>query len=204
MSYYHNLITDKSWKLLQKLKGAYDFILIGGWAVFLYTHVLKSKDIDLVVEYDELERLKEEFEVSKNDRLKKYEARLAEIEIDVYVPFYSNPGLPAENLKNFTVNLEGFKTVRKEILVILKQKALSQRAYTVKGRKDLIDLVSLFGLEDFDWDRYKKIVKKYRLEKYSKCFDELIRETRQLEELNLNVHKMAQLKKKVLPHLSGA
>jgi len=53
MDFYHDLVTDKSWELLKKLKKNYDFILIGGWAVFLYTHALKSKDIDLVCEYDQ-------------------------------------------------------------------------------------------------------------------------------------------------------
>jgi len=81
LGFYHNLITDKSWKMLILLRKSYDFILIGGWAVYLYTKVLKSKDIDIVVGFDELERLKHDFEVSKNVRLKKYEARAEEIEI---------------------------------------------------------------------------------------------------------------------------
>lgn len=40
MPFYHNLITQKSWEVLKKLKAKYDFILIGGWAVFLYTKSL--------------------------------------------------------------------------------------------------------------------------------------------------------------------
>src|SRR3989337_2063355 len=122
-NYYHNLLTSKSWRLLQALRKNYNFILIGGWAVFLYTHALKSKDIDLILEYPELAKIKERFEVSKNNRLKKYEARSAEVEIDIYVPHYSNPGLPAEDLKNFEVSQEGFKTLEKEVLSILKLQA---------------------------------------------------------------------------------
>ena len=122
MNFYHNLVTEKSWRLLQSLRKEYDFILIGGWAVFLHTSALKSKDIDLVLEFSELERLKEEFDVSKNERLKKYEVRREEMEIDIYIPFYSSPGLPAEDLKEFVVRLEGFKTVEKEVLARLKRK----------------------------------------------------------------------------------
>ena len=66
MNFYHNLITQKSWQLLQDLRRRYQFILIGGWAVFLYTKALKSKDIDLVMGYEELKKLKEEFEDRKS------------------------------------------------------------------------------------------------------------------------------------------
>lgn len=45
MTYYNELITEKSWKKLQELKRKYKFILIGGWAVYVYTKTLKSKDV---------------------------------------------------------------------------------------------------------------------------------------------------------------
>lgn len=199
MNFYHDLIVKKSWELLKNLKQRYEFILIGGWAVYLYTKSLKSKDIDLVVSFGELEKLKEEFEISKNERLKKYEARAEEFEIDLYLPFYSNPGLPAEDLENFAVDLEGFKVLQKEILAVLKQKALLARKESVKGRKDLVDLISLFQLKDFDWERYRQIIKEYKLGDWLKLTAAIIRKTPKLEELDLNVHQMAALKRKILP-----
>lgn len=201
MDFYHNLITEKSWKLLIRLRKGYDFILIGGWAVFLYTKALKSKDIDLVVDYDGLSKFKKEFDVFKNDRLKKYETRSQEIEIDIYVPFYSNPGLPAEDLKNFVTIQEGFKTPKKEILALLKQKALMLRSNSPKGRKDLIDLIGLLTLEDFDWEMYKKTSKKFGLEEYLRFARDAIGEVREIKEIGLNVYKMARIKKKILPFL---
>jgi hypothetical protein len=36
--FYHDLITEKSLKVLQDLKKKFDFILIGGWAIYLYTN----------------------------------------------------------------------------------------------------------------------------------------------------------------------
>ena len=48
MPYYHDLITEKSWQILQELKRRHTFILIGGWAVYLYTKQLKSKDVDVI------------------------------------------------------------------------------------------------------------------------------------------------------------
>lgn len=197
MDFYHDLITSRSWELLKKLKASYDFILIGGWAVWLYTNALKSKDVDLVMDYSQLERFKGEFEVFKNERLKKYEAKSGGMDIDIYVSFYSNPGLPAEDLKKFTNFLEGFTTVEKEVLAILKQKALIARQNTVKGRKDLIDLVSLFKLIDFDWQKYKKLVAEYDLRQDFKLIKEIIKRTGSLLELGLNVQRMAQFKRKV-------
>lgn len=198
MNFYHNLVTEKSWRLLQALRKEYEFILIGGWAVFLYAQALKSKDIDLVLEFSELERLKEEFEVFKNERLRKYEARREGMEIDIYLPFYSNPGLPAEDLKKFVVSLEGFKTVEKEVLAILKQEALMERKDTVKGRKDLADLICLFRLTDFDWEKYKETTSTYGLEESLRATVEILQRTMEIDELNLNVHQMARLKRKIL------
>lgn len=202
MDFYHNLITEKSWQLLQTLKRKYKFILIGGWAVFLYTQALKSKDIDLVAEYEELKKFGEEFSIFKNDRLKKYEARKAELEIDIYVPFYSNPGIPAADLRNFTIPLSGFMVVEKEILAILKQKALMERGESVKGRKDLLDLVSLFRLADFDWDKYGRFVRQYKVGDYASLTRKILKSTFKLEELGLNVHQLARLKRKILPSLT--
>lgn len=70
MEYYQQLITEKSFKVLQDLKRQYKFILISDWAVFCILKSLKLKDIDIICDYDELERLKEKFDIFKNERLK--------------------------------------------------------------------------------------------------------------------------------------
>ena len=70
MNYYHDIITEKSWQKLQKLRRLYNFILIGGWAVYIYTKALKSKDIDFICDYETLQKLKESYDLVKNDRLK--------------------------------------------------------------------------------------------------------------------------------------
>ena len=88
MDYYHNLITEKSWKKLQELKRQHRFILIGGWAVYLYAKMQKSKDIDIICDYEELEKLRSKYDLIKNDRLKKYEIHAGEFDIDIYTPFF--------------------------------------------------------------------------------------------------------------------
>jgi len=201
MQYYHDLITQKSWLLLQNLKKKYDFVLIGGWAVYLYSRGLKSKDIDLILDYPELEKLKEEFPVTKNDRLRKYEARLEETEIDIYLPYYSDLGLSVEEIVKLTIQIEGFKIPQAEVLVLLKAKALSERKNSVKGRKDLIDLVSLFSLESFDFETLKQNTKDYKVENFLGIVATEIKNINRIDELDLNVHKMAAFKRKILPQL---
>ena len=98
MKYYQDIITEKSWQLLQEFRKEYKFILIGGWAVYLLTKQLKSKDIDIIIDYQELDRLKSDYLIYKNDRLKKYEINHQGIDVDIYLPFYSNIGLPAATL----------------------------------------------------------------------------------------------------------
>ena len=50
MEFWNSLLTEKSQKLLMQLKNQpIKFILIGGWAVWLYTKQQKSKDIDIVL-----------------------------------------------------------------------------------------------------------------------------------------------------------
>jgi len=201
MEYYQNLITEKSFKVLQDMRRKYKFILIGGWAVFLYTHSLKSKDIDMIIEYEELEKLKTEFDLNKNDRLKKYEIIVDEIDIDLYLPFYSNPGIKAEEIKNYLNSLEGFSVPKPEILLTLKQKAYSKRLGSPKGEKDKIDIIGLLLNLDLDFKLYKKILKKYNMENYAKNLKNLLNLTTEVPELKLNQFKYSKLKKKVLEQL---
>ncbi|OGG12415.1 hypothetical protein A2875_01435 [Candidatus Gottesmanbacteria bacterium RIFCSPHIGHO2_01_FULL_46_14] len=77
--YYRNQVTQKSWNFLCGLVKRYSFVLIGGWAVWLYTHALKSKDIDIVVTRADLGKLGKDFPLIKNARLKKYEINQGEV-----------------------------------------------------------------------------------------------------------------------------
>lgn len=202
MDYYHNLVTDKSWQILKNLKERFDFLLIGGWAVYLYTQRLKSKDIDLVVDFENLSKIKSELPTVKNEYLAKYEARDEEIQIDIYVPYYSNPGLPAEELFFYSTNVADFKTVSKEILALLKQKALNNRSQTIKGKKDLADLLSLWQLPDFNWAKFKQFVKKYKKMSELDFALKIIKSTRSFAELDLNEYAFSKLKKQLLSHFS--
>ena len=199
--FYHDLITEKSFKILQDLKRKFDFILIGCWAIFLYTKSLKSRDIDIIVDYDELEKFKKEFDIVKNERLKKYEAKIEQIDIDIYLPYYSNIGLPVEEVKKYTQSIEGFNVPIPEVLLILKTYTFFQRRNTTKGRKDLIDIFSLLSKEIINWQEYKELIEKYNLEEMSEKLKELVSSTKNLPELNLLNHQLSRLKRKILKTL---
>lgn len=198
MEYYHNLITEKSFQILKDLRKKYQFVLIGGWAIFLYTKALKSKDIDLIVEFEELEKLKNDFSVFKNERLKKYETKIEEIDIDIYLPFYSRLGLPIEEIKKYVQSQEGFLVPLPEILLILKTFVFKQREVSPKGEKDLLDIFSLLKNDIIDWQKYQNFIKNYNLEKLNNDLNNLIKSAKPIAELNLNEQSIAKLKKKIL------
>lgn len=200
MMFYHDLVTQKSWKELKKLNKSTNFVLIGGWAVYLYAKTLKSKDIDILIEYSEIAKLKKNYDFTKNERLKKYEARREEIQIDVYLPHYSELGIPVEDLMNQKTSLEGFMILKKEYLIALKLFTLKERGRTIKGQKDFLDLISLL-LQDFNRVKLNEILEKYDLKYTQKFFMELLNENTEIPELNLNKHTYKKLKEKIVIYL---
>ncbi len=198
MAYYHDLITQKSWQELKKLSKTTNFVLIGGWAVYLYAKTLKSKDIDILIAYSEIAKLKKNYDFIKNERLKKYEARREEIQIDVYLPHYSELGIPVEDLMNQKTSLEGFDVLKKEYLIALKLFTLKERGRTVKGQKDFLDLLSLFMTDEVNRKVLSTIINTYKLDSSVDFFRKMIHEYVEIPELNLNRHMYKKLKEKTI------
>ncbi len=201
MEYWHDLITEKSWKVLQQIKKEFDFILIGGWAVYLYTKALKSKDVDIVVNFETLNEIRKNHYLAKNDKLKKYEIKIDEIDVDIYVKNYSELPLPIEELeKNFNI-VEGFKLVKPEILLILKQTAEVNRGNSEKGMKDKIDIINLLIKAEIDFDFYHKLIDKYNLKNYRNELIRVIKNFNLLDKINLNVKQYKPIKLRLLKEL---
>lgn len=200
-SFYQDVIVEKSWQILKMLKQQIDFVLIGGWAVYLYAKGLKSKDIDVIVDYDQLNKLKSEYDVHKNERLKKYEIKKEGIDIDIYLPYFSDLGLPVIEILKYQEKVETFPLPKKEVLLITKQTAYQARKTSLKGQKDLIDIVSLMTLDDFNFHFYKKVLKKYDLTPYLDSLREMIVLIKEIPELGLNPHYFAKKKKEILEKL---
>lgn len=194
MAYYHDLITEKSWQELKKLRQYCNFVLIGGWATYLYSHALKSKDIDIVINYDQLPELQKHYDLNKNDRLKKYQARRGEVEIDIYLPHYSQLGIPVDKLVQHTRSVEGFTVLDLEYLLALKIYTLSQRGRSDKGKKDFLDILSLFQTGEANAKDVQVLLKQYGLSVAWKVFREFLNEFTQVPELHLNSHAYAKLK----------
>jgi hypothetical protein len=201
MAYYHDIITQKSWEELKTLNKELKFVLIGGWATYLYTKELKSKDIDIIVNYDELGKFRENYEVVKNDRLKKYEARKEDVQIDVYLPHYSKIGIPTDILINNSISLEGFKVLKKEWLICLKIYVLSIRGRTPKGEKDFLDIISLFKIEGMDVSKIIEIKKRFKLEESFKFLSSILDERVEAKEIGLNKHQYKKLKTEIMDRL---
>ena len=196
MQYWNSDLTEKSWILLQELQKKYNFILIGGWATYLWTKQQKSKDIDIIVDLKELEKLKQE-NLIKNDRLKKYEIKFEEIDVDIYVPYFSKLTIPIEKIKNYNSKLQGFNVLSKEALLILKQGAELDRRNSIKGEKDRIDIISLLFFTDFDYKIYKSILKENSREFLLDELIKLIRNFNDYNSLNLAPNEFKKIKKKI-------
>lgn len=201
MQYYHDLVTDMSFQELGNLRRLTDFVLIGGWAVYYYTKQLKSKDIDIIIDYPALSIIQDKYTYVKNVRLRKYEAVKQEVQIDIYVPYYSNIGIPVEDLISKTTKVSGYTLLELEYLFALKLYTLSERGRKPKGRKDFLDLLTLILIDKVDFDKVKQILKKYSLAGMA-TLKQFLRETQAVRELNLNSHAMAKLKKKIEAKLS--
>lgn len=203
MPFYHDLVTERSWAELQALPKKIEFILIGGWAVYLYTQALKSKDIDLIVEFPQLSTLAKLYALSKNERLKKYEAVKGEVQIDLYLPHYSELGIPVHILREHPRELEGFTLLHPTYLLALKLYTLSQRARTPKGEKDLFDCLALIRSGVADLQEVHILLKTYGLLRTKQTFLDLLQERREVPELDLNARHLARLKKKILAVFSS-
>ena len=195
--YWNSLLTEKSWNLLHDIKRKYNFILIGGWAIYLLTHQQKSKDIDIVIGMKELEKLRQE-NITKNDRLKKYELKTEEIDINIYVEYYSQLTIPVEDIKKHVIETQGFKMASPEALLILKQGAYENRQNSVKGEKDKIDIVSIIFFTEINFQKYKEIMVKHKLESYKEDLKKIITNYTDHQALNMTPRELKNKKKEMI------
>lgn len=203
MEFWNDVAMDDSWKVLIEMRKGFDFILIGGWACYLLTKSIKSKDIDIIVDFETLERLRKEFGLKKTDFLKKYEMLIGQTSVDVYVPFYSRFPIPPEEIQK-TTEAEGFRLPRPEVLLILKQNAELERKDSVKGQKDRVDIINLLLNANIEITSYKAILKKHNLDHYLERLRKIVIESKKefsylgmtdLRKVRLTKEKLAKLLK---------
>ncbi len=200
MEYWSTAITQKSWDVLQRIRKEFNFILIGGWAAYLWAKSHKSKDVDIVIGYKELEKLKVNYNLIKNNILKKYEIKIENIDVDIYLPFYSKLPL-LENIDNYVSKIEGFRLVKPEALLILKQAAELNRGNTEKGLKDRIDIIDLLLKCEINFKYYKHIIEKEKLTIYKNRLIEIITKFNEIKYFDLNPRQFKLKKEEILRNL---
>lgn len=201
--FWSELVTRKSWEKLISLSKEYKFIVIGGWAAYLWTGMHKSKDIDLVIDYDTLNLLKGRFTLEKNERLRKYEIKMGEFDVDLYLPGYSKLAFPVEKLVECSAIVQGIKVPSPEALVILKQGAEIERRGSIKGRKDLIDIMAILLNSGFSLEKYREIIPKYGLSGFEEALEKevMLFSTRDLDYLSINLNEFAKWKRNFIKEL---
>lgn len=206
MEFWNDIATDKSWKVLQELVKKISPILIGGWACYLLTKKMKSKDVDIIVDFPILTRIKEEFGLKKNEKLKKYETIIDEISIDIYVPYYSKLILPIELIQKNTKIVDGIKVPQPEILLILKQQAeIARGEKSLKGQKDRVDILSILMNTEMNWKNYYRIIKEQNIEHYAKQLKKIIIEAKkEFSYFDIeNLRQIKLIKRKLLREIQG-
>lgn len=160
-------LVERAWITLNRLNTLSDFVLIGGWATYFWVRKLKSRDIDLCIDSDHFFPLQSKlkdlgYTVAANPRLAKFEAKMEDVDVDIYTPFQSNLIIPCAEIldpQNHSV-IEGFKVVKPEILIILKAQAAEDRWLSEKGFKDRADILSLL-LGETDYDELNRLLEKH-------------------------------------------
>ena len=164
MTFWNDPIVEKSNAILLDLKGQFEFTLIGGWAVYLYTRALKSKDIDIIVDHAVLSRMMATMGISKNERLRKYESDAGGVSIDIYLSHYSRLAVPLEDVLMAAVIIDGFRVPPLGMLLAMKQLAELERRASVKGVKDRVDILSILLSGALDIGEYALMLRRYRLD----------------------------------------
>jgi hypothetical protein len=165
---WHPELVERSWRVLNLLRGLADFVLIGGWGVYLWVRRVKSRDIDVYLDQDNFYLLQQRgaevgMRITRNPRLKKFEAVLEGVEIDIYTPFMCNLIIPCREVmrEGMTSNVEGFRVVLPEVLLLLKAQAAKERWGSEKGLKDRVDIISLLAFADVRWELLRELVGRY-------------------------------------------
>jgi hypothetical protein len=205
VEFWNDSITKRSWDELLSLSKKYDFIVIGGWAAYLWIGIHKSKDIDIVVEYDLLNQLRQDFDLVKNERLNKYEIKMGEFDLDIYLPGYSKLSFPVEKIREHVQTVKGLKVPVPEALVILKQGAEKERRGSIKGKKDLIDIITILIHSGFSIKKYLSLLDSLSIKGFEKELETELSlfNTDDIRYIGIDFNQFAKWKKAFLKELKS-
>jgi len=177
MELWNEKAIEKSERVLNQLKEIGEFVVIGGWAVYLLTRAIKSLDIDIYMNFEDFFGVQSKLAergifITFNQRLKKYGTKIEEVDIDIYTPDQCNLTVPCKDVfdNKWLEVVEGFKIIKTEPLLLLKLSSEFSRKNKLKGFKDRVDILALITKLDIDtkflgslFDRYNAAKLKSRL-----------------------------------------
>ncbi|MGI0141367.1 MAG: hypothetical protein ACREBF_01805 [Candidatus Micrarchaeales archaeon] len=205
--FWNSDITEASWQGLTGLKKEIDFVVIGGWATYLYSKLQKSQDIDIIIDYPTLRTLESRYLLSKNERLKKYEIKMDNYDIDIYLPNFSALPIPPKDIiSDYATKVEGFTLPTPEALLVLKLGAAQDRRKSTKGEKDAIDVLGLLFYSKLKLSVLKAILARYKLAHYADLLVSILRnfDKGDFHYLNLNESGFSKLKRRYLEEIKKA
>jgi hypothetical protein len=140
----------RSKALLETLKAqGLDFVLIGGWAVYMLSRYHMSRNIDVLMRDRELWKLRSLVSSRRGHEkapgLRKMGFIIDDVGLDIYTETQS--GLPVDIKEVFEerrfVEIDGYKVLEPARLLLLKLQAASSRGQGHKGVKDRCDIMSI-------------------------------------------------------------
>jgi hypothetical protein len=157
--------TEKSLALLGRLSKEIDFVLIGGWAVYMHTKAQRSEDVDIAIGYDSLSYFSK-YGIEEYEGLHIKHTNVEGTVVDLFIEEYADPDLPMpvrDILGNYDT-VTGIRVASSEVLVLLKLWGYF-RPDEVKRRKDIIDVVSLLFYANMDLEVVRRYISRYRIER---------------------------------------
>lgn len=156
--------TRKSYDELLRLAKDVDLVLIGGWAVYLYTNAQRSADVDIAIGYDAIGYFRQ-FGIDEYEGIKVKYSDVRGTTVDLFIDEYSDADLPfpVSEIRTNYITINGIKVVRREMLLLLKLWGYF-RIDETKHRKDVIDVVSLLFYAHPEIGKAKEYVSKYKIE----------------------------------------
>lgn len=130
-----------------------DFVVIDDWAAYAHGSGQLSLDGDALISYVALGTLRDIYEVTPNQRMRKEQFRgPTGHDIDLYVERMHGLAVPFDEAQACAQQRGGMLVICPEHLTILKLKAEQDRRGSGKGDKDALDLIYLWenGLADFE------------------------------------------------------
>lgn len=156
---------NSSMDVLNELSKRIDFVLIGGWAVYLYVNTQKSMDIDIALDYKHLDYFNK-YGISNYPNININYTVINGVVVDIFLPEFSDKDLPFkvnDILSNYA-KIRNIKVVDKEMLLLLKVWGYFSNDRT-KLQKDVIDVVSLLFYGEVNLAKVKSLIKTNKLER---------------------------------------